>query len=276
MTQDHIVDTLNVVYGDLSLSDEEFEAIVLRSLNPRGPQMLFDALAEYGLTADDHVLDAGCRDSLHDVTIARRFGCSLFGIDLVEDNIKRGQAIIASEAMSERIQTAVARIEAIPAPAKAFTFIWCRDVLSHIPDLNAAFAEFARVLRPGGRMLLYSTFATDLLEPKEAQRLFQPIAVAPSSMSVEVAEAAWERAGFLTLVRDEIGSEWRERWEESGKHTTAIQLLKIAHLRRDRERLIAELGERHYAAEMAVCHWGVYQMLGKLCPTMIVLEKPSS
>lgn len=272
MTQPGDVDALIHIYGDIPLSDEEFEAITLRSLNPRAPEMLLDALAEYGLSAADRLLDAGCRDSAHDVAIIRRFGCPIFGIDLIADNIRRGQALIAKEAMTAHIRTAVARIEAIPAPAGTFTFVWCRDVLSHIPDLAAVFSEFARVLQPGGRVLIYGTFATDLLEPNEAQRLFQPLAIAPSSMSVEVVEAAWEQAGFQMLVRDEIGSEWREFWEESGKHTTSQQLLKIAHLRRDRERLIAELGENSYAAELADCHWGVYQMLGKLCPMMFILE----
>lgn len=276
MTQPGEITALYDIYGDLPISDEEFEAVVMRSLNPRGPEMLLDALAEHGLTAADRLLDAGCRDSAHDETIVRRFGCSVFGIDLVLDNVRRGRALIDEASLTGQIEVAVARIEALPAPSEAFTFIWCRDVLSHIPDLAAAFREFARVLEPGGRMLIYSTFATDLLEPNEAQRLFQPLAISPVSMSAAAVEAAYEQAGFRTLVRDEIGSEWREWWEESGKHTTAKQLLKIAHLRRDRDRLIAELGERSYAVELADCHWGVYQMLGKLCPTMIVLEKPVS
>jgi hypothetical protein len=74
-------------------------------------------------------------------------------------------------------------------------------------------------------------------------------------------------------VRDVIGSEWREHWEESGAGTTARQLLRIARLRRGREPLVAQFGEALYEAELADCHWGVYQMLGKLCPMCWVLRR---
>jgi hypothetical protein len=44
-------------------------------------------------------------------------------------------------------------------------------------------------------------------------------------------------------------------------------------MRRDRERLVQELGEKPYATELANCYWGVYQMLGKLCPTLYIIKR---
>ena len=38
-------------------------------------------------------------------------------------------------------------------------------------------------------------------------------------------------------------------------------------------RLIHELGRVNYEVELADCHWGVYQMLGKLLPTLYILAK---
>ncbi len=92
-------------------------------------------------------------------------------------------------------------------------------------------------------------------------------------MSTAAFEAACQGAGLRIAARDQIASEWREYWEETGVGTTARQLLRIARMRRDRERLIAELGQANYECELANCHWGVYQMLGKLCPMMYVLEQ---
>ena len=43
-------------------------------------------------------------------------------------------------------------------------------------------------------------------------------------------------------------------------------------MRRNREQLIADYGEQDWASEMANCHWGVYQMLGKLSPVVYTLE----
>ncbi|GAA1139921.1 methyltransferase domain-containing protein [Nocardioides aquiterrae] len=42
----------------------------------------------------------------------------------------------------------------IPLPDGSADVLWCERVLQHVPDAGAAVAEFARVLRPGGRALL--------------------------------------------------------------------------------------------------------------------------
>lgn len=42
----------------------------------------------------------------------------------------------------------------LPLPDGGVDVLWCERVLQHVPDPGAAIAEFARVLRPGGRALL--------------------------------------------------------------------------------------------------------------------------
>jgi ubiquinone/menaquinone biosynthesis C-methylase UbiE len=43
---------------------------------------------------------------------------------------------------------------ALPLPDASVDVLWCERVLQHLDDPQAAVAEFARVLRPGGRALL--------------------------------------------------------------------------------------------------------------------------
>ena len=82
-----------------------------------------------------------------------------------------------------------------------------------------------------------------------------------------------QSVGLAITEKDVVASEWREFWEENGCRKTANQLLRIARMRRNREALISFLDETHYNVEIADCLWGVYQMIGKLCPTAYVLKK---
>ena len=80
-------------------------------------------------------------------------------------------------------------------------------------------------------------------------------------------------AGLSLIEADLLAGEWREYGEETESKITSKQVLRIARMRRDRERLIAEFGEKSYACELANCHCGVYQMLGKLSASIYTLAR---
>jgi ubiquinone/menaquinone biosynthesis C-methylase UbiE len=50
------------------------------------------------------------------------------------------------------VRTAAAEAETLPFPDESFDLVFGHAVLHHIPDLERAFSEFARVLRPGGTL----------------------------------------------------------------------------------------------------------------------------
>jgi ubiquinone/menaquinone biosynthesis C-methylase UbiE len=262
---------LEEMYGPVAGGDDAFEEAVNRSLNPRGPNMLYDLIAQYGLASQHHLLDIGSRDAKYACELARRHGCTALAVDPLDFHLTGAQERIAKEALSHLVTPAIGTIEAIPAPDQAFDYIWARDMLIHVADLDAAFREVKRVLKPGGFMVIYCTLETELLDPADAKRVFGAMPIFLSSMNGANLEAAWQKAGLRAIHREAIASEWREAWEEDGTRTTSKQLLRIARLRRDRERFIADLGESNYEIELGDCHWGVYQMLGKLCPMIYVL-----
>lgn len=51
-----------------------------------------------------------------------------------------------------RVETVASGAEQLPFEDQSFDFVFGHAVLHHLPDLERAFAEFARVLRPGGRV----------------------------------------------------------------------------------------------------------------------------
>ncbi|MFN7752496.1 MAG: class I SAM-dependent methyltransferase [Pseudomonadota bacterium] len=54
----------------------------------------------------------------------------------------------------------VSDITAIPAPDSSFDAVLCSEVLEHVPEPGRALDEFARLLRPGGVLILTAPFAS--------------------------------------------------------------------------------------------------------------------
>jgi ubiquinone/menaquinone biosynthesis C-methylase UbiE len=54
----------------------------------------------------------------------------------------------------------VSDITAIPEPDASFDAIMCIEVFEHIPEPLAALAEFGRLLRPGGQLILTAPFCS--------------------------------------------------------------------------------------------------------------------
>jgi ubiquinone/menaquinone biosynthesis C-methylase UbiE len=54
----------------------------------------------------------------------------------------------------------VSDIVNIPLPDQAVDAIMCTEVLEHIPDPNGAIKEFARLVKPGGYLLITAPFAS--------------------------------------------------------------------------------------------------------------------
>ena len=263
--------SIEEMYEGSHASYEAFLAVLDQSLNPRSPDVLYEKFGALGPTRESIVLDIGCRHAVQACELHRRFGCRVEGIDLVESNIQEAQENIKTKDLTHAVQVLQGDIHEMPYPENRFDFIWCRDVLGHMRDLQRAFGSCARVLKPKGKMLIFQVFATDLLTEEEAERLWLPAATKPENVSRAYFERAFTAAGFSAIEADDITSEWREYGEETESKRTSLQLLRIARLRRHRERFVAEFGAKDYACELANCHYGVYQMLGKLSPVIYSL-----
>ncbi|MGI9113330.1 MAG: class I SAM-dependent methyltransferase [Gaiellaceae bacterium] len=241
-----------------------------RSLDPRGPETM-QALATERLTPASVALDVGCRDAFHLIQLARTTGASGVGIDPVARFVERARAAVADAGLNDRIQIVEAAMQNLPWPAGSFDLVWCNDVIELVEPLEAAIAEVAHVLRPGGHLILFTVCATDRLEPKEAALLAQNLAVVPANLAEEKVEAAFERAGPAVTLEQAIGTEWREHAEERTQPVSQ-DLLRLARLRRQRDRIIQEAGPEIYGHIESNLHWSVLQFLGKLLPTIYVLR----
>ena len=97
------------------------------------------------------LLDVGCSFGRH-LTTFRRMGARAVGIELEENYLQLSQLFAAREHLP---RPPMARATAIHLPFgnRTFDVVFCRLVINYLP-VRAALAEFARVLAPGGRLII--------------------------------------------------------------------------------------------------------------------------
>jgi ubiquinone/menaquinone biosynthesis C-methylase UbiE len=254
---------------ELWADDSGLRTALQRSLEPRGTDWLFAAFAALGPERGQVVVDVGSRDARHAIRLVREHGLRAIALDPVPLHAELARAAVVEAGLTGEIEVVEAAIESMPIGDASADWMWCRDVLVHV-DAQRGLAECARVLRPGGVMLAYATFATDRLEPREADELAAALSV--RSLDAAEVEAAASRAGLVLRSRELLGSEWRERMIEEGEWNPAEDLLQIARLGRRRHELAARFGDAALDATLGGLLWGVYQLLGKLCPAVYVWE----
>jgi cyclopropane fatty-acyl-phospholipid synthase-like methyltransferase len=246
-------------------------AAVDRSLDPRPSSSIFDTLESLGLGSKDKVLDIGGRDGRQGLMMAERFGCRVVSVDAAPVNVQDGEAAVAEHEFGHLVEVVLGTIEQIPADDGAFTFVFSRDMFAHVEDADAALSECARVLATNGVMVLHQVFATDPLEPIEAEQVFGHTAAVPERFSSDGFEQAAVSAGFTIEDVEVLGSEWYEASQETG--TAPNYLLQVSRLRRAQDALIAEIGEVAYRVVYGNALWSINQMLGKLESRIYVLRR---
>ena len=106
------------------------------------------------LDRGDRLLDVACGSGGPTLRAVRLTGCTATGIDLHADAIRtaREQAGAAGLAGGAEFLQADAS-GTLPFPDAAFDAVICVDAINHLPDRAQTLREWARVLRPAGRVL---------------------------------------------------------------------------------------------------------------------------
>jgi len=119
--------------------------------------MLTVDYSRLGLRAGERLLDLGCGFGRHSYEALKRHG-EVVACDLARAEVERVRDLahlLASEGeVPSGLLATVLQADAVSLPFadECFDKVIASEVLEHIPDDSAAFAELTRVLKPGGRL----------------------------------------------------------------------------------------------------------------------------
>jgi SAM-dependent methyltransferase len=268
------------VPDDISMADSydlfpgievAFQRRLDQSLDPRGPESLWELFGALDPGPGTVVVDVGCGEGEDAVELARRFATTVVGVDPVPRHIELGRGLADEAGVGGQVTFALGAAEQVPLDDSSADLVWAKESLMYA-DLEVALQEFRRVLRPGGAGFVYQVFTGPSMTDAEAAEFWR-LGPAASSVRPEAFERAVERAGLSLIERVDFGSEWGEVAQETSGEP-GRRLLHLARLLRAPARFIDEFGETSYRIMLGDCLWHVYRMIGKLHGAAFTFRAP--
>ena len=115
-----------------------------------------DRLAtELALPRGAKVLDAGCGTGNVARALAVRHGLNVTGIDILRFNIAEAKRRSANCGLTRTTRFQIGDYHRLPFEDDSFDGLYTMETFVHSANPEAALAEFARVLKPGGKLVMF-------------------------------------------------------------------------------------------------------------------------
>lgn len=102
----------------------------------------------------DRVLDAGCGIGGSSVWLAEQRGATVVGITPVRSQVSRARANVQRRGLTHLVAIECADYGETGLPAASFDVVWALESVCHAVEKARFYREAARLLRPGGRVVL--------------------------------------------------------------------------------------------------------------------------
>jgi phosphatidylethanolamine/phosphatidyl-N-methylethanolamine N-methyltransferase len=103
-------------------------------------------------------------------------GCQICGVDISEPMLKKARERVDEFGLTNVEGLWVMDAESLTFPDASFDVVAAQHVVSTVPNPEAALDEFARVLKPGGEIILISRVGADAGLRRSFEHWFQPAA----------------------------------------------------------------------------------------------------
>jgi SAM-dependent methyltransferase len=154
-------DLYNSIIEGLDKIGKELSEVTLDDLQPvdefhiRGDVATKELIKLSGFTPDMHILDVGCGVGGSTRRLSHETGCRVTGIDLSDQYIDAAERLTQLLSMQERVKFHAASALELPFDDNTFDGAWSIQMNMNVENKLSWLKELRRVLKPGGRAVLY-------------------------------------------------------------------------------------------------------------------------
>jgi arsenite methyltransferase len=172
------------------------------SLHPGGAELTERLGRMLSLGPRSRVLDVAAGRGTSALTLATRFGCEVIGLDYSRRNIEAAKRDAGARGLSRTVTFYCGDAERLPFADGSFDAIVCECALCTFPNKQSTAAEFARVLRSGGRIGLSDLTRQGTL-PRELESLVAWIACIADAQPLAEYAALLAAADLKVMATEE-------------------------------------------------------------------------
>ena len=148
-----------------------------------------------------YVLDVGCGVGVTPCFIAKRYGCRVVGVDLVEGMVERSRERAQREGVMDRVEFRVADAQDLPFEDDLFDAVITESVTAFPEDKQGVVNEYVRVTKPGGYVgLNESTWLKVPPPPEMVAWVSQDVGFTVQPLTSDVWVGLLEGAGLREVV----------------------------------------------------------------------------
>jgi avermectin B 5-O-methyltransferase len=129
--------------SSLEQAEERFTELMIDKLQPKPA---------------GRVLDVGCGMGTPAIRLANASGNDVVGITVSHEQVKQAGSRARAAGLAHQVSFRHADAAALPFDDDSFDSVWALESIIHMPDRARVLAEMARVVRPGGRVVLTDFF----------------------------------------------------------------------------------------------------------------------
>ncbi|OII65573.1 methyltransferase type 11 [Streptomyces sp. CC53] len=236
------------------------------SYRPGGTALTRRLAGHLTLGADSRVLDAASGRGTTALLLADAYGVFVHGVDPSPANTALAQGAAAAAGLADRAVFTMSDAERLPFEDALFDAVVCERGLCALPDMARATAEFARVLKPGGRLGITDVTATPGRLPPELSTLGARIACIADSRPLAEHSEVLTAAGLRTVHT--------EHRDQAMRHTIDQIEARLNLLRVTAPGRLAEVGVDLNAAPDVLSAARAAVADGALGYVLLIAEKP--